>query len=97
MQLSKYQKSELDKRLASYQLNPDNGSPWQGVKARILSKEKNIQTIRRNKLKPAFLEYLDKVAGILGTKGKLSKILLAERAKENSSPEIKNLRKWKTQ
>jgi len=45
-------------------------------------------------LKPATAKHLGKVAGILNTKGKLSKTLLSERAKENA--EIKNLKKWKT-
>lgn len=35
--LSKAQRKELDKRLEAYRKNPDAGSPWEEVKARILS------------------------------------------------------------
>ena len=30
-------RQELDKRLAAYHRNPDEGSPWQSVKQRILA------------------------------------------------------------
>lgn len=36
-------------------------------------------------LKPATVEYFDKMAGILKTKGRLSKALLEERAKDRQS------------
>lgn len=35
--LTDSQKQELDKRLNSYQRNPEAGSPWKDVKERILS------------------------------------------------------------
>lgn len=34
--LSAKQKDELDRRLAAYEANPDSGSPWLEVKARIV-------------------------------------------------------------
>ena len=33
--LSSKQKDELDRRLAAYEADPDSGSPWPEVKARI--------------------------------------------------------------
>ena len=33
--LSQRQKEELDRRLAAYRDNPESGSPWEEVKARI--------------------------------------------------------------
>jgi putative addiction module component (TIGR02574 family) len=32
-------KKELDRRLESYHQNPDNGSPWEEVRQRILAKK----------------------------------------------------------
>ena len=34
--LTEAQKSELDARLASYELNPEDGNSWENVKIRIL-------------------------------------------------------------
>lgn len=34
--LSDAQKVELDRRLAAYELDPDQGDPWDVVKARLL-------------------------------------------------------------
>jgi putative addiction module component (TIGR02574 family) len=35
--LTETQKAELDRRLADYELNPDEGDSWSIVKARILN------------------------------------------------------------
>jgi putative addiction module component (TIGR02574 family) len=34
--LTEIQRAELDRRLEDYHKNPDEGSPWETVKARIL-------------------------------------------------------------
>ena len=36
--LTETQRAELDRRLADYEKNPDIGSPWPEVKARILNR-----------------------------------------------------------
>ncbi len=36
--LTDEQKSELDRRLEAYHLNPDEGSPWEMVRERIRSR-----------------------------------------------------------
>ena len=36
--LTETQRAELDRRLADYKKNPDIGSPWPEVKARILNR-----------------------------------------------------------
>ncbi len=37
VELTETQRQELDRRLEAYERNPDAGSPWSEVKARILS------------------------------------------------------------
>jgi putative addiction module component (TIGR02574 family) len=34
-ELTEEQKAELDRRLAAYEANPDSGSSWEDVKARL--------------------------------------------------------------
>ena len=36
LELSDAQRAELDRRLEEYERNPDAGSPWSQVKARVL-------------------------------------------------------------
>lgn len=36
--LTEAQRAELDRRLEKYEMNPDEGSPWSEVKARILKR-----------------------------------------------------------
>lgn len=36
VQIPEWHKKELEKRLEAYHANPDEGSPWQEVKKRIL-------------------------------------------------------------
>lgn len=36
VEIPKWHKQELEKRLEAYHANPDEGSPWQEVKKRIL-------------------------------------------------------------
>lgn len=36
-ELTQAQKAELDRRLAAYEADPDAGSPWEEVKARLQS------------------------------------------------------------
>ena len=41
VKLTDAQRQELDKRLAAYYRNPQKGSPWPEVKARILALEQS--------------------------------------------------------
>jgi putative addiction module component (TIGR02574 family) len=38
LELTDAQRAELDRRLAEYERNPDAGSPWPEVRARILKR-----------------------------------------------------------
>ena len=38
LELTEAQRAELDRRFDDYEKNPDAGSPWPDVKARILSR-----------------------------------------------------------
>lgn len=38
LELTEAQRTELDRRLDDYEKNPDAGSPWPDVKARILKR-----------------------------------------------------------
>ena len=39
LSLTQAQRDELDRRLEDYHQNPDEGSPWEEVKKRILGRE----------------------------------------------------------
>lgn len=39
--LTEEQKAELDRRLALYELDPNQGSPWEEVKERLLNRKSN--------------------------------------------------------
>ncbi|CCE24501.1 addiction module protein [Methylotuvimicrobium alcaliphilum] len=41
IELTESQKQELDRRLKSFEIDQDTGSPWSSVKARILSKSRS--------------------------------------------------------
>ena len=55
--LTHSQKQELDKRLDSYNENPDVGTPWEEVKAKLLSDKETLEALENSRKRKNLTTY----------------------------------------